>query len=651
MNKIILLKITMLILVILFPALANTASYNFYVGNLHSHTSYSDGVGTPEDAYIYARDSAGIDFLAVTDHQNSLSTEEYSDIRTQAENYTQDGVFVAIAGQEWTTDSGHANVFEADHVFTSWTITELYEELGGSEWTATFNHPYDPLEAFDSFDYSFKGDAGMNSMEVRNGFEIEQYIIALDKGWHIGVDGSQDNHEANWGDGPCWTVVLAPFLTKQNILDAMANHRSYSTWDRNFELRFQANGRWMGESFSGVGDLSFYIDLYDPDTDDKINVVELYEDGSVIDTVFLDTTYFTWEPTIEPNLGDHYYFITVNQLDQDNVVSSPIWYSSLTIDSDGDDISYSEDNCPETPNGPSSGTCTGDGVVNPCMSNGDCGTDGYCSMNQEDNDEDRIGDVCDNCPDHYNLGQEDADNDGLGDVCDNCPDVANPNQEDADNDELGDVCDNCPDVANPNQEDADEDGLGDACDNCPSVNNPDQEDMDEDGLGDLCDNDIDGDGISNNEDTCPNFHNMGQEDGDSDGVGDVCDNCPDCPNGPDQGTCAKHLESNLVIVMETPCIDDGDCGYEEFCEMNQLDSNNVGVGDVCRCETDFDFDGDVDGTDLVEIRYDFFRKDCSKLNPCNGDLDCDGDVYGIDARYFRKDFMRKDCSLTPFSCY
>src|SRR5690349_2255667 len=34
-----------------------------FFGNLHSHTSYSDGSGTPDQAYKYARDTAKVDFL------------------------------------------------------------------------------------------------------------------------------------------------------------------------------------------------------------------------------------------------------------------------------------------------------------------------------------------------------------------------------------------------------------------------------------------------------------------------------------------------------------------------------------------------------------------------------------------------------------
>lgn len=47
---------------------------NHYFGDTHSHTSYSDGTGTPADAF-YARDTAHIDFLAITDHSNSLNVQ------------------------------------------------------------------------------------------------------------------------------------------------------------------------------------------------------------------------------------------------------------------------------------------------------------------------------------------------------------------------------------------------------------------------------------------------------------------------------------------------------------------------------------------------------------------------------------------------
>jgi len=116
------------------------------------------------------------------------------------------------------------------------------------------------------------------------------------------------------------------------------------------------------------------------------------------------------------------------------------------IDSDSDNVNDDLDNCPEVPNGPEEGTCTKGTIGHSCTADGDCGTNGFCSKDQEDNDQDGTGDVCDddidgdgflnngdNCPTDYNPGQEDTDEgggDGLGDVCDICPDFYNPGQED-----------------------------------------------------------------------------------------------------------------------------------------------------------------------------------------------------------------------------
>ena len=67
------------------------------------------------------------------------------------------------------------------------------------------------------------------------------------------------------------------------------------------------------------------------------------------------------------------------------------------------------------------------------------------------------------------------------------------------------------------------------------------------------------------------------------------------------------------------------------------------MGDACECEGDFEPDGDIDGTDAIAFKLDFFRDDCTELNPCNGDFGCDGDVDGSDALVFKADFFRKDC--------
>ena len=88
---------------------------------------------------------------------------------------------------------------------------------------------------------------------------------------------------------------------------------------------------------------------------------------------------------------------------------------------------------------------------------------------------------------------DDDDNDGIPDVSDNCPLIGNANQLNTDGDSEGDACDN----------DDDNDGIIDTEDNCPLMPNADQADADGDGIGDVCDTDADNDGVPNAVDQCP----------------------------------------------------------------------------------------------------------------------------------------------------
>jgi|GEM_PF-1547782 len=70
-------------------------------------------------------------------------------------------------------------------------------------------------------------------------------------------------------------------------------------------------------------------------------------------------------------------------------------------DEDEDFVGDICDNCPSTPNGPDLGTCFEGLVGATCRSDAECDdppTPGFCQMDQEDQDLDTIGDVCDPTP-------------------------------------------------------------------------------------------------------------------------------------------------------------------------------------------------------------------------------------------------------------
>src|SRR5688572_32259607 len=97
-------------------------TYQVFLGNLHSHTSLSDGSSTPRKAFEHARDVAGIDFLAITEHNHrdapsriqddpGLYTTELVDV---AGEFDVPGQFVALYGQEFSSigSGNHANVLD-----------------------------------------------------------------------------------------------------------------------------------------------------------------------------------------------------------------------------------------------------------------------------------------------------------------------------------------------------------------------------------------------------------------------------------------------------------------------------------------------------------------------------------------------------------
>ncbi|MBF2054641.1 MAG: CehA/McbA family metallohydrolase [Candidatus Sericytochromatia bacterium] len=109
-----------------FSAPQQAAPLRAYLGNLHSHTGFSDGVETPAKAYEMAK-RTGMEFFAITEHNHSaaggndgihLTPQLYEELKRTAQRYSQRGEFAALYGQEFSTISrgNHVNVFNADTI-------------------------------------------------------------------------------------------------------------------------------------------------------------------------------------------------------------------------------------------------------------------------------------------------------------------------------------------------------------------------------------------------------------------------------------------------------------------------------------------------------------------------------------------------------
>ena len=120
--------------------------FNVYYGHLHNHSNVSDGTGTPDDAYSYAKNTGKLDFFSIADHSGAIDATEWQAIKTAADTYNQDNVFTAFYGFEWTENVlGHVAVINSpDYVTTASpynTFAGLCNWLNANECVAFFNHP------------------------------------------------------------------------------------------------------------------------------------------------------------------------------------------------------------------------------------------------------------------------------------------------------------------------------------------------------------------------------------------------------------------------------------------------------------------------------------------------------------------------------
>ncbi len=290
---------------------ADKPQYEIYWGDLHSHSSFSfDGYG--KEPFAAARDAAGLDFYALTEHasygaknNSGLTAAEWEHVKREVVRYHQPGQFVTIPALEFgaAPPSGHHNIYfnTRDELVSQLPLLreEDYGQIqkvwadqarvlppgvgmltiphhtgviwgpgsGGELQHAAvsfgpgFSHPQlRPLiELFsqhglsESYEpahpLSYKSLHPEERRDLINGPHFAQDAWAL--GEELGVIASSDDHTSRPGRENVGSVaVYAKELTRDAIFEALKSRRTYATTSKRLLLYFDVNGNLMGSKFA-----------------------------------------------------------------------------------------------------------------------------------------------------------------------------------------------------------------------------------------------------------------------------------------------------------------------------------------------------------------------------------------------------------------
>ncbi|MCX7017780.1 MAG: CehA/McbA family metallohydrolase [bacterium] len=333
----------------------------YYFGDLHGHTSLSDGTGEIDEYYLMRRDEYAMDFASLTDHDtfvgSSLHPSEWEQIKEITEHFNEPGRFATLFGYEWTTlrtpkGSGHMCVYSTkrdmplmDHTDPEFEnaakLTARAKQLGciciphHIGWTGVVWEQFDPAVVPVAEIVSVHGAyefMGNRPIAHRGGIKGCFIQDGLARGLRFGLIGGTDCHGLLWQHGVCWkrdpfaaglACVLAPELSRESVFDAIRNRRCYATSGVRMRMVFEINGRVMGETFESADPHSILIEF---DSESPVQWIELVRNNATLHSFGAEghRSTFRWEDK-NPPPGTSVYFARITCRDGNMAWSSPIW--------------------------------------------------------------------------------------------------------------------------------------------------------------------------------------------------------------------------------------------------------------------------------------------------------------------------------------
>lgn len=331
------------------PDPAEKESYLIFLGNTHAHSRYSGDANQTDDNsaenHFRLAKANGYDFYCVTDHSQyeTFTPQAWEHLQAAADAAT-DASFVAIRGYEHSENNGpgakgHLNVYNSpaylDALAEGIDMPRFHNWLTEAANRAVFvsmNHPQQ--EQYGSFAcYNEGARRHVSLIELINGTKDYHgsFLAALSKGWKVSPVAGCDNHAvkpiATWQPR---TGVAAKKLTRESLFEAMAQGRTYATYDSNLKLLYYVNNHAMGSRIdTPAGELTFEVEATDPDTSDPSNRIVRIEIVGEADRIVAAETFSShravWKVRV-PKQEKYYYLKVYNAASEMPVAyAAPVW--------------------------------------------------------------------------------------------------------------------------------------------------------------------------------------------------------------------------------------------------------------------------------------------------------------------------------------
>lgn len=372
---------------IVFVFCCNSAicqTYQYYFGNIHAHSGYSDGNvdastslrSVPGQDFAYAKESYNFNFLGISEHNHSgagMQLADYDRGKYQADTSNVDGQFVCMYGMEYGVISagGHVVVYGIDSL-VGWEnnnykiycpktdYSQLWKIIAERPKAfATLAHPqtgdYNALETSahrDTADMAIvgtvlrSGAAFSTTNNYADGPPGTLYMwtfqTLLAKGYKLGPTIDHDNHYTTFGrTAHSRTVVLSQALNRDSIMAAYKAMRFYASDDWNAQVNFTINAYPIGSSFSSESAPTLNVTVTDPDPGDNVASIIVYYGvpgsnlWSTVLTSNSNSNSLSYTHII-PEGDTYYYYLEITQVDGNKIWTSPIWvhrtFSALATD-------------------------------------------------------------------------------------------------------------------------------------------------------------------------------------------------------------------------------------------------------------------------------------------------------------------------------